>query len=229
MSGSRWDSSRVGARRATRRWLGFRIASVAPLALLLAACGSEVAGRAGGGEESSETPAVLGAVPDFSLIDQRGAAFRGADLRGQVWVANFIFTRCSAMCPILTGEMLDLQARMASDPVGGRVRLVSFSVDPEHDRPAVLAEYAQGHGADTERWTFATGGRAEIWELSKSGFKLAVGEEPPGAADPLFHSDRLVLVDAEGHIRGYYSGMESGGVDALVADLHAVAGEAEGS
>jgi protein SCO1/2 len=195
----------------------------------VAACGPEEAGRAGGGGEADEIPAVLGAVPDFSLIDQRGADFRSADLRGQVWVANFIFTRCSAMCPILTGEMLDLQALMASDPVGDRVRLVSFSVDPEHDRPAVLAEYAEGHGADSERWTFATGGRAEIWELSKSGFKLAVGEEPPGAADPLFHSDRLVLVDAEGQIRGYYSGMESGGVDALVADLHAVAGEADGS
>jgi protein SCO1/2 len=188
-----------------------------------------VAGRAGGGGESFESPAVLGSVPEFSLIDQRGADFRSADLRGQVWVANFIFTRCSAMCPILTGEMLDLQARIASDAVGDRVRLVSFSVDPEHDRPAVLAEYAERHGADTERWTFATGARAEVWELSKSGFKLAVGEELPGAADPLFHSDRLVLVDAEGRIRGYYSGMESGVVDALVEDLRAVAGEADGS
>jgi len=175
--------------------------------------------------EGGGGPEVLATVPDFSLIDQRGADFRSAELRGQIWVANFIFTRCTSMCPILTGEMLDLQARMAADPVGNRVRLVSFSVDPEHDRPAVLADYAASHGADPEHWTFATGERDEIWELSTRGFKLAVGEEPQGADDPLFHSDRLVLVDAAGRIRGYYSGMESGGVDALVADLYAVAGE----
>jgi protein SCO1/2 len=229
VSESKRHLSTAGIRDGARRSLGFLIASAAPLALLVAGCGPEVAGRAGDGEESSENPAVLGVAPDFSLIDQRGAEFRSTDLRGRIWVANFIFTRCTTMCPILTREMLDLQSRTASDPVGERVRLVSFSVDPEHDRPAVLAEYAAGHGADLDRWTFATGARAEIWELSKSGFKLPVGEAPPGAEDPLFHSDRFVLVDAEGRIRGYYGGMDSGGVDALLADLQALAGEGEGS
>lgn len=170
---------------------------------------------------------VLGEAPPFLLTDQDGVEFDSGSLRGKVWVADFIFTRCTDMCPMLSKEMAKLQGTLRNDPLLLEVRLVSFSVDPEHDRPAVLAEYAKRYDAETSHWTFATGSRDEIWELSVDGFKLAVGEDPGNVGQPLFHSDRFVLVDRGGRIRGYYSAMDSNVLVRLVADLRSVAEEPE--
>ncbi len=170
---------------------------------------------------------VLGEAPRFLLTDQDGAEFASGSLRGKLWVADFIFTRCTNMCPMLSGEMAKLQGTLRDDPLLREVRLVSFSVDPEYDRPAVLAEYAKRYDAETSHWTFVTGVRAEIWELSVDGFKLAVGENPGDVGQPLFHSDRFVLVDGGGRIRGYYGGMNSDELVRLVADLRSVAEEPE--
>ena len=170
---------------------------------------------------------VLGEAPRFLLTDQDGAEFDSGSLRGKPWVADFIFTRCTNMCPMLTREMAKLQGTLRDDPLLREVRLVSFSVDPEYDRPAVLAEYAKRYDAETSHWTFATGSRDEIWELSVDGFKLAVGEDPGNVGQPLFHSDRFVLVDRGGRIRGYYSAMDSNVLVRLVADLRSVAKEPE--
>jgi protein SCO1/2 len=129
------------------------------------------------------------------------------------------------MCPLLTAAMAKLQSELEGDPVWSDMRLVSFSVDPGHDSPAVLADYAAEYAADSAHWKFLTGERDRIWALSVDGFKLAVGENPGGADTPLFHSDQFVLVDASGGIRGYYAGLEDGDRDALVRDLrtlHAV-------
>ena len=98
---------------------------------------------------------VLGQIPDFRLIDQRGAAFTTAQMRGHVTVVDFIFTHCPASCPRLTARMGELQARLASDR--SDARLVSISVDPENDTPAVLADYGAKAHADPARWTFVTG------------------------------------------------------------------------
>ncbi len=176
---------------------------------------------------SGERIPVLGEAPRFQLTDQDGAEFDSGSLRGKLWVADFIFTRCTNMCPMLSGEMAKLQGTLRDDPLLREVRLVSFSVDPEYDRPAVLAEYAKRYDAETSHWTFATGLRDEIWELSVDGFKLAVGEDPGNVGQPLFHSDRFVLVDGDGRIRGYYGGMDSDALVRLVADLLSLAEEPE--
>lgn len=195
------------------------------LALFAAGCGEAEVGR--GGVAPEEGVPVLGTVPEFTLTDEEGAAFGSADLRGQIWIADFIFTRCNAMCPMLTAQMVGVQRELARERIEDRIHLVSFSVDPEHDTPAVLAEYARRHDAEVGKWTFLTGDRDEIWELSTAGFKLSVGERPPGSDNPLFHSDKFVVVDAEGHIRGYYSPLEETGRDAMMADLAVVLDEAE--
>lgn len=182
---------------------------IALLALGVAGCG--------------EQPAVLGDSPDFTLTDQRGAGFGKRDLDGQLWVADFVFTRCASMCPRLTARMAELQEELRADPLWQELRLVSFSVDPEYDRPGVLAEYADRNGADPERWVFLTGGREEIWALSKDGFKLAVGEDPGNADEPLFHSGKFVLVDRDGRIRGYYDALDADGYSALLTDLRRLA------
>ena len=165
---------------------------------------------------------VLATLPAFTLTDQAGRAVGRDELAGKAWVANFIFTRCRATCPVQTRMMSQLQERLAAHPRWRDVRLISFSVDPEHDTPAVLREYARQAGADAGHWRFLTGSRDAIWQLSKKGFKLPVGENPSNELMPLFHSPRLILVDAQGRIRGYYDGMSEQGLDNVQRDLQRV-------
>ncbi len=185
-------------------------------------------GRDGGPPAPGDEPLrVLGTVPEFRLVDQEGSAYGSADLAGRFWVADFVFSRCTSMCPLLTAAMAKLQSELEGDPVWSELRLVSFSVDPGHDSPAVLADYAAEHGADDAHWKFLTGERDRIWALSVDGFKLPVGENAGGADTPLFHSDRFVLVDAGGRIRGYYAGLEEDDRDALLRDLRTLHAEAD--
>jgi protein SCO1/2 len=163
---------------------------------------------------------VLGQVPDFALVNSDGAAVRRADLDGAPWVAGFIFTTCSGICPIMSNHMARVQNGL---PDESRAHLVSITVDPRHDTPEVLAAYARRFGARPGRWLFLTGESEAIYRLAGEGFHLAAGELPewdPVMDDgPFFHSSRLSLVDAEGRIRGYYEGTEPGQVDLLQQHL----------
>lgn len=156
-------------------------------------------------------PPVLGQLPPFELIDAEGRAFGSADLEGRVYVADFIFTRCPSICPLLTRAMVHLQERYAEEGIEG-VRLVSFSVDPDYDTPERLLAYAERHGADPERWTFLTGESSHLREFLVDGFKLAMGDLPADPNDLLdiAHSGKFVIVDGGGRIRGYYDTDESG-------------------
>ncbi len=165
----------------------------------------------------------LGRVPAFSLLDQKGRAVSDGDLRGTLWVANFVFTRCPSACPLLTAKFKALQGELG--PLAG-VRFVSISVDPEHDTPEVLSRYAARFDADPERWLFLTGPLAEIEKTVVEGFKIHIGEPTPNANDPtlvdIMHGEHFVLVDPEGVIRGYYRS-DAAGIDTLKADLKALA------
>ncbi|MCB1054884.1 MAG: SCO family protein [Acidobacteria bacterium] len=171
----------------------------------------------GGGAVRAELP-VLGVVPDFELTNRDGRTVRRADLLGRPWIADFIFTRCQVSCPIITGRLADVQSRLPDS----ETPLVSFSVDPAHDTPEVLQAFAEEWGAE-DRWLFLTGSTEEIYDLVRSGFKL--GLDPPDELadvnpdEPIAHSTKLVLVDAEGRIRGYYNGMTPDGADQLLQDL----------
>lgn len=162
-------------------------------------------------------PPVLGAVPSFALTAQDGRPFGSAELSGRVWVASFIFTRCPTICPDITRKMARVEARTRSlDPV---VQLVSFTVDPEHDDPARLAEYARLHRANPRRWTFLTGSTGAVRATVERGLRIAMGRE---AGDPspaaLSHGTHLVLVDREARIRGYYDPAEPDALERLVRD-----------
>ena len=203
---------------------------LAPALLSLVVCASCGDGGQAGRElqqeaEDASLP-VLGEVPDFALTDQTASPFGSAQLDSGLWVANFIFTRCAATCPVQTATMAGLQERLRAKQLLPEITLVSFSVDPGFDTPEVLREYGEEYGADPERWRFLTGGREEIWDLSKAGFKLGVGESPPESqAQPLFHSPRMVLVDRARRIRGYYDGVSAGGLDEIEGAIDAVAAE----
>ena len=159
---------------------------------------------------------AYGAVPGFQLTAQDGLAFDSKSLSGKVWVADFFFTSCPGPCPRMTSQMHEVQQAVARNP---DVRLVSFTIDPWHDTPPVLAEYAKVHGASQGRWFFLTGPQPTLQMLDKDAFKL-------GDVDgKLTHSTRFVLVDRQSQIRGYYDTSEPDSINRLVSDIASLAKE----
>ena len=156
---------------ATLIWLGVLLLGV--LAALLIGQGLRI-GRHERQDRPLEGLQVLWPVPDFSLTERSGRRVALADLRGTVWIANFIYTHCTDTCPLQSAAMARLQADLSSEP---DVRLVSITVDPDQDTPDVLAEYATRFGADRDRWLFLTGEKKIIYALAQGGFRL-------GAVDP---------------------------------------------
>jgi protein SCO1/2 len=174
----------------------------------------------------AESLPVLGVVPDFALTERSGRPLRRTDLDGTPWVADFVFTRCTGMCPALSTRMAELRRRAAD--AGVRARYVSFTVDPVHDTPAVLRMYAGRFGATGEDWLFVTGSREALVDLVGSGFRLSIQERPPAVVaaeggELIAHSDRFVLVDGSGQIRGYYRGLDPETPERVVRDLAALA------
>jgi protein SCO1/2 len=165
---------------------------------------------------------ILRGVPEFHLTSASGAEIGRGDLLGQPWVAGFIFTTCAGECPLMMAEMVRLHDGFPPDR---QVRFVAITVDPAHDTEAVLREYAARFGATGERWRFLRGSAKETYALARDGFQLAAGPgaDPAQGDGPFFHSDRLVLVDAQGNVRGYYRGTESQDVDRLRHDLNRLA------
>ena len=155
---------------------------------------------------------AYGSVPEFQLINQHGKNFGSADLRGKIWIADFIYTTCPGPCPMISSRMSELQKPLEKTDV----HLVSFSVDPARDTPQILRGYAERLQAEPGRWDFLTGPQSTIYNLSRNGFKLAVGEEK---GVPI-HSTRMILVDRHGAIRGYYDAAEPDAVTKLLADTN---------
>jgi protein SCO1/2 len=152
-------------------------------------------------------------APEFSLTDQTEKTVTFQELKGKVWVADFIFTSCGGTCPVMTQQMRKLQNTLPAD-----IRLVSFTVDPEHDTSKVLAAYAAEHGATRDRWLFLTGDKQALYDICLKGFKLALEGDGGTPAEPITHSTRFVLVDKQGQIRGYYSGTQDEDLKRLAAD-----------
>jgi protein SCO1/2 len=152
-------------------------------------------------------------VPGFRITNQRGKPFGLEDLAGRVWIANFMFTSCPDVCPLLTQRMVALHRRLASH--GDAVHFVSFSVDPQTDTPEVLTRYARERGADYPNWTFLTGSTDDLRKVIVGGFKGTMQPvEEPGKPANILHGSHFVLVDGAATIRGYYA-TEGTGLDTL--------------
>lgn len=163
-------------------------------------------------EPSNGELPVLWDVPKFSFTDQNGQTVSNESLRGRVWVCNFIFTRCTTACPIMSTKMILLQ-RMVNDP---EVRFISFSVDPEYDTPQLLNEYADRWNEGERRWlllsTDAEGLKHTVKEM-----KIAV-KETMSADNRFIHSTHFLLADAEGKVRGVYNSNDEDAMMRLAAD-----------
>lgn len=157
---------------------------------------------------SSQTdgfPEVMFDLPEFTLTNQFGEPFGSKDLRGHLWIAQFFYSRCTTVCPMVTGQMARVK-QFLDDQHLDDVRLVSITVDPEHDNVDKLAEYAHRMSAQLPQWAMLTGDKPTIWSLVENGFHLAVSEtDDPN--NPIAHSASLVLVDSEGHVRRCYHDM----------------------
>jgi protein SCO1/2/putative membrane protein len=156
---------------------------------------------------ADEDQADLGRVGAFSLTERDGRTVTRDDLRGKVWVASFVFTRCTGGCPQIAATLRQLQDAFAGYP---NVLLVTFTVDPEHDNPAELRRYAEIYEADPHRWLFLTGSEKQLHDVIRNSFHLHA--EPTYGADrrpgnEFSHDTRLVVVDADGTIRGYFDGL----------------------
>ena len=174
---------------------------------------------------ASSAPAVLFDAPQFRLTDQTGTAFGSDELRGRVWLANFMFTQCTATCPQQTARMAELQRIARGWPDWDSIRLVSISVDPVRDTTARLREYADLHQAELVHWKFLTGPRDDLYRISKDGFKLPVAEAAANSTSPITHSSKFILVDGQSRIRGYYDSLVDGDFLKLRKDLRTVLSE----
>ncbi len=162
---------------------------------------------------------VLGEVSNAEFTAQDGRHVALADLEGQVWVADLIFTTCSGPCLRMTSQLYLVQEAIKEEK---GVQLVSISVDPDRDTPERLSWYAGQAHADPERWMFLTAPMETIRPLATNGLKLVVDTGVEGEELGILHSDRLVLVDQNLQIRGYYDGLDPATVNALVADIESL-------
>jgi len=148
---------------------------------------------------------IIGSVADFNLTNQNGQVVSLADLRGRVWVADIIFTRCPGPCPRMTRQMKELQNAL---PPRSRAELVTLTTDADFDKPPVLKAYAAQYGADTNRWLFLTGDKREIARLAVDSLKLTALEKKPAdqtSPEDLFvHSTIFVVVDSQARLRGSF-------------------------
>lgn len=175
-------------------------------------------------ENLSELPAGslpdYGRLPDFNLVDQENAPFPRQRLRGKIWISNFIFTTCAMYCPLLSARMGVLQRRLAESNADPSIQLVSISIAPETDTPAVLTNYGARYRQDPARWTFLTGNTDPLQLAVTDAYK----KSPPtdartGTATGFLalHGQAFELIDGEGRIRGYYPKSDAG-LDAVLRD-----------
>lgn len=164
-------------------------------------------------------------LPPFDLINQDGAPVTSTVFTGKVTVVSFFFTRCTFICPAMTGAMLKLADRLKDTPA----RFLSFSVDPEGDTPTVLKQYAADAGADTSRWTFVTGGKDAIWTMLRDGMKWGIEARPEervllkagGTMDNIRHPGWFALIGPDGRVLEIYDSSSDEKQDALVTRVRA--------
>lgn len=168
--------------------------------------------------KQEEALPVLGTVDmPFSFKNQAGETITQDAFKGKVWVAYFFFTTCPSICPAMNRNATNVQREFANNP---DVLMAGFTVDPENDTVDALRKWAKRHEAQAGKWHFLTGDRETLYKLSRQTFRLAA--EPGDETHPIVHSDKLVLIDRQGRIRGYYSGVNPDQVQVLLQDIYRI-------
>ncbi len=187
----------------------FLLIMLAAIVIFAAACGN------GGLKDAKNYP-----IEDFTFTNQDGEQLSKKDLKGKVWIADFIFTSCADVCPPMTANMAKLQEMIKKEKLED-VEIVSFSVDPTVDTPDVLKQYGQKFNADFSNWSFLTGyTQEEIEKFVLENFKALV--KKPEAGDQVIHGTDFYLVDQNGDMRKYYTGLKEVPFEQIIEDIKAL-------
>ncbi|CAG2531682.1 protein SCO1/2 [Maribacter dokdonensis] len=154
-------------------------------------------------------------IADFSLTNQNGETITQEDYKGKIYIADFFFTTCPTICPIMTKNMVDLQKALGKD---SDVMLLSHSVTPEIDSVTQLKKYAIEKGVDDRNWNLVTGDKKQIYELARKSY-LAVKTDGDGGPFDMIHTENFILVDKDKRIRGFYDGTKKEDMDKIMADI----------
>ena len=154
-------------------------------------------------------------ISELELVNQDGKVITKADFEGKIYVADFFFTRCQTICPIMAVNMKDLQEHYRNDP---ELKFLSHSVTPVMDSVPVLKAYAEKNGAIEGKWEITTGSKKHIYELARKSY-FAVLDEGDGGDQDFIHTEQFILVDRSGQIRGFYDGTEKEEMQRLIDDI----------
>lgn len=173
------------------------------------------------GREITDT--IYETVPDFKLINQNGDTVTKMLTDNKIYVADFFFTTCPTICPVMKREMIRVYEKFKNDP---GIMILSHTIDPEHDNVRVLKEYSSALGSDGIKWQFLTGNRDSIYTLAEKGYYASarVDSLEPGG---FVHSGGFILVDKQRRVRGIYDGTNTGEVNKLLEDINILSHETD--
>ncbi|CAN5356719.1 SCO family protein [soil metagenome] len=167
------------------------------------------------GENSSEKDTIYHTIADFKFLDQDSSTITHKDYQGKVYVADFFFTSCPTICPVMKSQMLRVYEKFKDNE---EVMILSHTIDPEHDTIPLLKSYAERLGISGPKWRFVTGNKDEIYDIGQGSYMVATAEDKlePGG---FIHSGAFILVDKDRRVRGIYDGTKEDQVDKLINDI----------
>ncbi|MBB00302.1 MAG: hypothetical protein CMN34_05175 [Saprospirales bacterium] len=175
----------------------------------------------------SDTPDTLyHSIPKFALTDQNNREYSHRNTEGKVLLVDAFFTTCPTICPVISSQLARVHDRIAIDGLGDKVAIISHTVDPNRDTPERLRQYADRIGADPELWTFLTGPEEDLYPLLQEGYLLTALASDT-AAGGFFHSDQILIIDQDKHIRGTYDGTKTSEVDQMLEDVYQLIAQTE--
>lgn len=166
-------------------------------------------------EDGSIKDSIPLTIPPFSFTDQDGKTVTEKTVDGKIYIADFFFTSCPSICPVMAGNLSLVQDEFKDNP---DIMILSHSIDPEYDTPEVLKKYAEEKGADTKFWTFVTGNKDSIYDICEN-YYMGYAKEDAREEGGYVHSGFLILVDKNRHVRGAYDGTNQGKTEDLIRDV----------
>ena len=167
------------------------------------------------------TDTVYNTIPDFAFINQKGDTVTQKNVAGKIYVTDFFFTSCPTICPVMKRQMIKVYDKIKDNP---EVKILSHSIDPVHDTPAVLDKYAQDLGVQGTQWEFLTGSKEKIYDIGQGSY-LVTAKEDDTAEGGYIHSGAFVLVDKDRRVRGMYDGTTDEGAKKLMNDIDVLLAE----
>lgn len=165
------------------------------------------------GKEVVDT--VYNSIPPFAFVSQNGDTITEKAVENKIYVTDFFFTTCPTICPVMKRQMLKVYNEVKGNP---EVMILSHSIDPQHDTPKVLSEYAKDLGISGNQWLFLTGDKERIYEIGQKNY-MSTAKEDTTVQGGYIHSGAFILVDKEKHVRGMYDGTTDEGTQKLLRDI----------